>query len=133
LFPHAGLAGELNEVEEVLDMGVIRDRKEYFVKYAGLPIIRCEWVLPNALEHTRDNIEFFEHETAARSIGKRKRGAEIASTRKKKSAQPYGDWRRRQIVWAIQCGTSSWLLRCVSGYLLHGGAMNEGFGQLVLR
>jgi hypothetical protein len=32
-----------------------KDRKEYFIKYVGLPLSRCEWVVLDRIEN-----EFFE-------------------------------------------------------------------------
>jgi hypothetical protein len=32
-------------------------REEYFVKYVGLPITRCEWVNPYSIESARHKFE----------------------------------------------------------------------------
>jgi hypothetical protein len=78
---------ELHEVEEVLDVRMMRGKKEYYVKYVGLPLSRCEWILPGDIENARDKIEAFDKSTAVKAsalIGKRKRDEEPTETRKKR-------------------------------------------------
>jgi hypothetical protein len=62
---------------EVIDenhwIRVENGRKEFFVKWVGLPITRCEWKLPQDIEHAREKIEAFELELSARAPGRRKR------------------------------------------------------------
>jgi hypothetical protein len=73
------------EVEEVLDVRVMKGRKEYFVKWIGLPITRCEWVLPDTIEHARHLIDAFEEGLASKAIGKRKRVGTAGGAPKKKT------------------------------------------------
>jgi hypothetical protein len=78
---------EVQDVEEVLDVRMLKGRKEYYVKYVGLPLSRCEWVLPEHIEKARDEIEAFDSITAAKSSGlltKRKRKDDAAGARKKR-------------------------------------------------
>jgi hypothetical protein len=75
-----------NEVEVILDTRVSRGRKEFFVKWMGLPITRCEWKLPHEIEHAREKIEAFELELSARAPGKRKRQETGAVASKKRRA-----------------------------------------------
>jgi hypothetical protein len=82
--PKARPEDETREVEEILDMRVMNGKKEYFVKYIGLPITRCEWVVPDAIEHARDKIERFDTDTAVRTTGKRKRADDGGGRKKKK-------------------------------------------------
>jgi hypothetical protein len=78
---------EVYDVEEVLDVRMLKGRKEYYVKYIGLPLSRCEWVLPEQIEKARDKIETFDATTAAKATGlltKRKRKDDTAGSRKKR-------------------------------------------------
>jgi hypothetical protein len=61
-----------HEVEEVLDMRILHGRKEYFVKYVGLPITRCEWIDPHSMESAREKFDAFDSLAPTRSL-KRKR------------------------------------------------------------
>jgi hypothetical protein len=75
---------------EVIDenhwIRVEKGRKEFFVKWVGLPITRCEWKLPQDIEHAREKIEAFELELSARAPGKRKgQDGGGAASRKKRA------------------------------------------------
>jgi hypothetical protein len=61
-----------HDVEEVLGMRVMHGKKEYFVKYVGLPITRSEWIDPHSMESAREKFEAFDQLAPARSL-KRKR------------------------------------------------------------
>jgi hypothetical protein len=74
---------DANEVEEILDTRVIRGRKEFFIKWVGLPISRCEWKAAEEIERAREKIEKFEQEMASKALGKRKRGGTERGARKK--------------------------------------------------
>jgi hypothetical protein len=77
----------VHEVEEVLDVRMMNGRKEYFIKYVGLPLSRCEWTIPDKIEGAREKIEEFDRAMAARSLGlpgKRKREAEKLGAQKKR-------------------------------------------------
>jgi hypothetical protein len=52
-------AEQPHEIEEILDMRIMNGRQEYFVKYVGLPITRCEWVNPYSIESARHKFEDF--------------------------------------------------------------------------
>jgi hypothetical protein len=82
--PNARPEDEAKEIEEILDMRMMHGKKEYFVKYIGLPITRCEWVQPDSIEHARDKIERFDTESATRTTGKRKRADDAGGNKKKK-------------------------------------------------
>jgi hypothetical protein len=82
---HSPVESLKNEVEEILDTRISKGRKEFFVKWVGLPITRCEWKLPQEIEDARDKIEAFEMELSARAPGKRKRQESgVAASRKKR-------------------------------------------------
>jgi hypothetical protein len=72
-----------HEVEEVLDMRILMGKKQYFVKYVGLPITRCEWVTPEAIEDAREKIEQFHEQSGAKTL-KRKRNDKPDIARKAK-------------------------------------------------
>jgi predicted nucleic acid-binding Zn ribbon protein len=76
---------EVHEVEEVLDVRVLKGKKEYFVKWIGLPITRCDWVQPGDVEHARQKIEQFDDANAVKAIAgtKRKRNDEKGGRKKK--------------------------------------------------
>jgi hypothetical protein len=77
----------VHDVEDVLDVRMMKGRKEYFVKYVGLPLSRCEWVSPEHMERARDKIEAFDSSTAAKASGlltKRKRKDDTVGARKKR-------------------------------------------------
>jgi hypothetical protein len=82
--PKARPEDETKEIEEILDMRMMHGKKEYFVKYVGLPITRCEWVLPDSVEHAREKIERFDTESALRTTGKRKRAEDEGGRKRKK-------------------------------------------------
>jgi hypothetical protein len=63
----------INEVEEILDVRVMKGWKEYFLEWVRLPITRCEWVLPGFIKNARVQVEAFERGLATSAIGKRKR------------------------------------------------------------
>jgi hypothetical protein len=78
---------DAHEVEEILDVRMLKGRKEYYVKYVGLPLSRCEWVVPEAIEKARGKIEAFDSSTAAKAAGlltKRKRKDDAAGGGKKR-------------------------------------------------
>jgi hypothetical protein len=83
--PHIRPEEPVNEVEEVLDSRLMRGRKEFWVKYVGLPITRNEWKLPEEIEHARNKIEAFELDLTNRAPGKRKRTGTEDVARKKKA------------------------------------------------
>jgi hypothetical protein len=72
-----------HEVEEVLDMRILMGKKQYFVKYVGLPITRCEWVTPESIEEAREKIEQFHEQSGAKTL-KRKRNDKPEMARKAK-------------------------------------------------
>jgi hypothetical protein len=72
-----------HDVEEVLDMRVMHGKKEYFVKYVGLPITRCEWIDPHSMESAREKFEAFDQLAPARSL-KRKRNDKDEGRKAKK-------------------------------------------------
>jgi hypothetical protein len=76
----------VNEVEEILDVRMMKGRKEYFIKYVGLPLSRCEWMVPDQIENAREKIEEFDREMAAKAqgIGKRKREGEKMQPQKRR-------------------------------------------------
>jgi hypothetical protein len=69
-------AEQTHDIEEVLDMRIMHGRKEYFVKYAGLPITRCESVDPYSAEHAREKFEEFDQAapTSLRSMKRKRSG-----------------------------------------------------------
>jgi hypothetical protein len=76
----------VHEVEEVLDVRMMKGRKEYFIKYVGLPLSRCEWVVPDRIEIAREKIEEFDRMMASKPqglIGKRKREEKVQLQRKR--------------------------------------------------
>jgi hypothetical protein len=75
------------DVEEVLDVRMMKGRKEYFIKYVGLPLSRCEWATPETLENAREKIEEFDRMMAKKALGlsgKRKREMENMGPQKRR-------------------------------------------------
>jgi hypothetical protein len=66
---------------------MMKGRKEYFIKYAGLPLSRCEWATPETLENARVKIEEFDRMMAKKPLGlsgKRKREMENMGAQKRR-------------------------------------------------
>jgi hypothetical protein len=77
----------IHDVEEVLDVRMMKGRKEYFVKFVDLPLSRCEWTIPDKIERAREKIEEFNKQMASKALGlagKRKRESGKAEPRKKR-------------------------------------------------
>jgi hypothetical protein len=74
----------VKEVEEILDTRMMKGRKEFFVKWAGLQLTLCEWKLPQDIQQARYKIDAFEQDLSSRAPGKCKRQDSGESTRKKR-------------------------------------------------
>jgi hypothetical protein len=62
------LSDESREIEEVLDVRIHRGRKQYFVKFVGLPITRHDWINSDEFELYRAKIEEFDTSNAANNL-----------------------------------------------------------------
>jgi hypothetical protein len=89
---------------EVIDenhwIRVEKGRKEFFVKWVGLPITRCEWKLPQDIEHAREKIEAFEPELSARARperGSARTAAELRAGRNARTEEWYIEMRWRYV------------------------------------
>jgi hypothetical protein len=79
----AKLQDDIREIEEVLDVRINRGHKEYFAKFVGLPITRCDWVKADDFEQYREKFESFDEITASRNLGKRKRSDDAGGKKKR--------------------------------------------------
>jgi hypothetical protein len=61
-----------HDVEEVLDRRIMHGKKQYFVKYVGLPIMRCEWIDPHSAENAREKFQQFDQAGPVRSMEKKR-------------------------------------------------------------
>jgi hypothetical protein len=77
------LQDDIREIEVVLDARIHRGHKEYFAKFVGLPITRCDWVKAEDFEQYREKFESFDEVTASRNLGKRKRADEAGGKKKR--------------------------------------------------
>ncbi|KAI5796655.1 hypothetical protein EDC01DRAFT_629449 [Geopyxis carbonaria] len=64
---------DLKPVEIVLNDRVHNGRKQYFVKFAGLPLSRNEWLDESEFENSRELISEFEESFKRVRVQKRKR------------------------------------------------------------
>ncbi|KAA8894539.1 hypothetical protein FN846DRAFT_786198, partial [Sphaerosporella brunnea] len=72
------------EPEVVLDSRFYKGKKEYWVKWQGLPLSRCSWESVSVLDKWKDMVDEFEKSRQKEVTGKRKRvGTAVGTTAKK--------------------------------------------------